>query len=120
LLNLIDAYITWGFVNKKTISELVHKRGSYLGDKSETGHVTELDNTLIENHLGKFGIISLEDIVHELNTCSKNFLEVVNFLGFFLLSPTEEVKEKVNIPFFRGGVQGFRGDKINDLLRKMI
>jgi hypothetical protein len=44
----------------------------------------------------------------------------MNFLGFFLLSPTEEIKDKVNIRFSKGGQQGFRGDKINELLKQMI
>jgi len=96
---------------------LIHKRGSYHG---ETGTAMQLDNDAIENSLGKFNILCLEDIVHELSTKSAHFNDVMNFLGFFLLSPTDEVKEKVNIQFFRGGQHGFRGDKINDLLKKMI
>jgi hypothetical protein len=59
-------------------------------------------------------------MVHELSSNGPHFNEVMKFLGFFLLSPTEEIKEKVNIQFFRGGQQGFRGDKINELLKKMI
>lgn len=105
------------FVNKKQISQVVHKRGTYYGN-DET--VTDLENELIENHLGKFNILCLEDIIHELGTCGKYFNDVMSFLGFFLLSPNDEVKEKVNIPFMRGGSHGFRGDKINELLKKMI
>jgi len=70
--------------------------------------------------LGKFGIICLEDIVHELTVCGKNFADIVNYIGFFLLSPTDEIKEKINIPFYKGGSQGFRGDDMNSLLKKMI
>lgn len=117
LLNLIEAYITWGFVNKKAINDLVHKRGTFLGEDKA---VNELDNTLIENHLGKHNILCIDDIVHELATCGKGFNEAIKFLGFFLLSPSEDVKDKVNINFSKGGNQGFRADKINDLLKKMI
>jgi hypothetical protein len=55
-----------------------------------------------------------------MTVCGKNFAEIANFLGFFLLSPTEEIKEKIQIPFYKGGSQGFRGDNMNDLLKKMI
>lgn len=75
---------------------------------------------MIENSLGKFNILCIEDIVHELSTGGKYLNETMNFLGFFLLSPNEEVKEKVNITFSKGGNQGFRGDKINELLKNMI
>jgi large subunit ribosomal protein L7e len=117
LLNLIDAYVTWGYVNKKNISELIHKRGSF---RDENGTPVQLQNDIIESILGKFNIICLEDIVHELAVCGKNFVEAINFLGFFLLSPTEEIKEKINVPFYKGGSQGFRGDDMNTLLKKMI
>ena len=62
----------------------------------------------------------MEDIIYELNSCGKNFNDVVKFLGYFLLSPTDEVKEKIHIPFAKGGSQGFRGEKINELIKNMI
>lgn len=105
------------YINKKNISDLIHKRGSF---RDENGAAVQLQNDFIENSLGKFNIICIEDIVHEMTVCGKNFAEVANFLGFFLLSPTEEVKEKIQIPFYKGGSQGFRGDNMNDLLKKMI
>lgn len=98
------------------MTELIKKRGTFLGDKD----VSELDNNLIENHLGKFDILCLEDIIFEIQRCGKNFNEVMKFIGFFLLSPTEEIQSSVNINYLKGGAQGFRGDKINDLLKKMI
>jgi large subunit ribosomal protein L7e len=75
---------------------------------------------LIENHLGKYNILCVEDIIYELSKCGKFFNEVNQFLGFFLLSSTEEVKSQVNLPFYKGGQHGFRGDKINELLKQMI
>jgi large subunit ribosomal protein L7e len=96
---------------------LLNKRGSF---KAENNEVQELDNEMIENHLGKFNILCTEDIVHELSNCGDHFNHVMNFLGFFLLSKTEEVKDKVNIPFSKGGNQGFRGDNMDELLKKMI
>ncbi len=96
---------------------MIHKRGSY---HSETGNAMQLENEAIENSLGKFNVLCLEDIAHELSGNGPHFNDVMNFIGFFLLSPTDEVKEGVNVQFFKGGQQGFRGDKINDLLKKMI
>ncbi len=117
MLSLIEPYITWGYVNKKQISEIINRRGSY---HNENGTAVQLENDAIENSLGKFNILCIEDLIHELSNGGKHFNEAMSFLGFFLLSPSEDVKEKVNVKFFRGGAQGFRGDKINELLANMI
>jgi large subunit ribosomal protein L7e len=105
------------FVNKAQISNLITKRGHFYGNE---GNIVPLDNNLIETSLGKYNIIVFEDMVHELYTCGEHFNDVMNFLGYFLLSPTEELKEKITISFSKGGSQGFRGNKINDLLKNMI
>ncbi len=110
-------YLSCSFISKSEISSLVNKRGSY---HNSNGNPVQLDNEAIENSLGKFNVLCIEDIVHELSISGKYFNEVMNFLGFFLLSPNEEIKDKVNIQFSKGGQQGFRGDKINELLKKMI
>ena len=95
---------------------MIKKRGTFLGEQN----VSELDNSLIEDHLGKFNVLCLEDMIFEIQKCGKNFNEMMKFIGFFLLSPSEEVQSKVNINYLKGGAQGFRADKINDLLKKMI
>jgi large subunit ribosomal protein L7e len=118
MINLIDSYITWGYINKKLVNSLVHKRSAYKAE--DATEVAELDNNIIETHLGKFNILCMEDIVHELSKCGKHFGDVMKFLGFFLLSPIEEIQSQVNIPFYKGGQHGFRGDKVNDLLKQMI
>jgi large subunit ribosomal protein L7e len=104
-------------VNKKVITQLVQKRGAYRGKDEK---IAELDNNIIETHLGRFNILCLEDIIFELSKCGKHYSDVMNFLEYFLLSPTEEIQSQVNIPFFKGGQHGFRGENINDLLKKMI
>merc|ERR1711957_822083 len=109
-INLMESYVTWGFINKK--------RGTFLGEQNQ--NVSELDNAMIEEHLGKFNVLCLEDIIFEIQKCGKHFNDIMKFIGFFLLSPCEEVQSKVNINYLRGGCQGFRADKINELLKKMI
>jgi len=117
LIHLIEPYITWGYITKSSISDIIYKRATYYGNDNT---LVPLDNNIVENNLGHLNLVCIEDIVHELATCGKQFKEVVNFLGFFLLSPTEEVKKKIHLKVEKGGSQGFRGDKINELLKKMI
>ena len=116
-IQLINSYVTWGFVNKKTVNSLVIKKGSVLENKV----LKELNNQDIESNLGKHDILCIEDIVYELSSAlSKNRKIVMNYLGFFLLSPCEELKDNALKPYYIGGNTGYRGDKINDLVNKMI
>ena len=117
MIKLIENYITWGYIKKTRIEELLRKRGSVTAGNQEQN---ELDNAQIEASLGKCGIFCLEDIIHELSYETKNAKEVLNYIGYFTLSNTEEGFDKVNKTFEKGGNTGFRGDKINALLKKMI
>lgn len=114
---MIEPYITWGYISKNMISDLIYKRATYFGNNQT---IVPLDNNIVEANLGQYNIVCIEDLVHELSNCGKNFNHVINFLGFILLSPTEEVKKKIHLKVNRGGSQGFRGDKINELLKNMI
>ena len=117
MVKLIESYVTWGYINKNTIEDLLRKRGSVTVGNNEPN---ELENTRIEDALGKLGIVCIEDIIHELTYESKNAKDVLNFLGYFKLEANDDGFEKANISFEKGGSQGFRGDKINELLKKMI
>lgn len=119
ILNVIDSYVTWGYTNKKTISSLVLKRGTSFHGSDKT--IRQLDNSEIETNLGKFNILCIEDLIYELSSLkSKHFNKAVEFLGFFLLSPCEMLKENSVVPYYKGGCSGFRGDDINKLAKEMI
>jgi len=60
VVKLIESYITWGYINKYTIEDLLRKRGSVTTGSDEPN---DLDNVNIENALGKFGIVCIEDII---------------------------------------------------------
>ena len=77
-------------------------------------------NDIIESKLGKFGIICVEDLIHEIITVGPKFKYASNFLWPFKLNnPTGGWRKKTN-HFVEGGDFGNREDKINDLLKKMI
>ena len=117
MVKLIESYVTWGFINKYMIEDLLRKRGSVTFGNNEPN---ELNNVDIENSLGKLGIVCIEDIIFELSKETQNAKEVLGYLGYFKLEKNDDGFEKANISFEKGGNQGFRGDKINALLKKMI
>ena len=117
MVKLIESYVTWGFINKYMIEDLLRKRGSVTFGNNEPN---ELNNVDIENSLGKLGIVCIEDIIFELSKETQNAKEVLDYLGYFKLEKNDDGFDKANISFEKGGNQGFRGDKINALLKKMI
>ena len=54
---------------KRSVRELIYKRG-YA--KVSRQRIPITDNAIIEQNLGKFGIICIEDLVHEVFTVGPN------------------------------------------------
>jgi 60S ribosomal protein uL30 len=67
--------LTHGFSepNLKTVRELIYKRGY---GKVHRQRVPLSNNSVIENALGKYDILSVEDLVHEIFTVGPNFKQV--------------------------------------------
>merc|ERR1712179_93190 len=117
MLRICEPYITWGTPNVKSIKELIYKRGFVKIDGKRTPITS---NDLVENNLGRHGIICVEDIIHEIATVGPNFKYVSNCLWPMKLNtPTGGWRKKTN-HFVEGGDFGCREDKINALLRNMV
>ncbi|KAK1344983.1 hypothetical protein QTO34_013687 [Cnephaeus nilssonii] len=82
-LRIVEPYVTWGFPNLKSVQELILKRGQA---KVKNKIIPLTDNTVIEEHLGKFGVTCLEDLIHEIAFLGKNFQAISGFLCPFHLS----------------------------------
>jgi large subunit ribosomal protein L7e len=59
--------------NLKSVRELIYKRGY---GKVNRQRVPLSNNSVIENALGKYDILSVEDLVHEIFTVGPNFKQV--------------------------------------------
>merc|ERR1712115_616363 len=117
MLRICEPFITWGTPNLKSARELIYKRGFVKLDGKRTAITS---NDIIEKQLGKFGIICVEDLIHEIVTVGPNFKYASNFLWPFKMNtPTGGWRKKTN-HFVEGGDFGCREDFINPLLQKMI
>jgi large subunit ribosomal protein L7e len=116
MLKLIEPYVTYGYPNLKTVRELIYKRGFAKVNKQR---VPITDNSIIEQKLGKYGIICVEDLIHEIYTVGPHFRQATRFLWAFKLSnPRGAFKDK-GIHYIEGGDAGNRADRINELVRRM-
>ena len=96
--------------------ELIYKRGYGKVNKQR---IAITDNSIIEQQLGKHGIICIEDLIHEIYSVGEHFKEANNFLWPMKLSSPRGGFRKITTHFVEGGDHGNREDKINQLIRKM-
>lgn len=117
LLKLVEPYVTYGYPNLATIRQLVYKRGFGKVNKQR---IALSDNAIIEASLGKYGILSIEDLIHEIFTVGPNFKQANNFLWPFKLSnPNGGFRARKFFHFIQGGDTGNREEFINALVKQM-
>lgn len=117
MLRLVEPYIAYGYPNLKTVRELVYKRGFAKLNKQR---VPLMKNEQIEKVLGKFGILSVEDLIHEIYTVGPHFKECANFLWPFKLSSPNGGFSKKLLHFNEGGDYGNHEVLIGKLINRMI
>jgi len=117
MLLLVEPYVTYGPPNLKSIRELIYKRGH---GKVEKQRIPLHNNDIIAKELGKYGIICMEDLIHEIFTVGPRFKEANTFLWpFKLSSPLGGFTKFKKIHYSEGGDHGNREEDINKLVRKM-
>lgn len=117
MLTIINPYVAYGYPNLKTVRELIYKRGY---GKVNGQRIPLTDNQIIEDNLGKYGIVCIEDLIHEIYTVGPNFKQAANFLWPFKLSnPNGGFRRRKFKHYIEGGDTGNREEAINELVRKM-
>ncbi|CAK7306948.1 60S ribosomal protein L7 [Vulpes lagopus] len=97
-VNMLRMVEPWGDPDLKSANELIYKRGY---GKINKKRIALTDNTLIARSLGKYAIICMEDLIHEIYTVGKRFKEANNVLWPFKLSPPRGGMKKKTTPFCR-------------------
>ncbi|KAH6797489.1 Ribosomal protein L30/L7 family protein [Perilla frutescens var. hirtella] len=116
MLHRVEPYVTYGYPNLKSVRELIYKRGFGKVNKQR---IALTDNSIIEQVLGKHGIICMEDLIHEILSVGPHFKEANNFLWpFQLKAPLGGLQKKRN-HYVEGGDAGNRENYINELIRRM-
>ncbi|MED6112060.1 60S ribosomal protein L7B [Stylosanthes scabra] len=116
MLHRVEPYVTYGYPNLKSVRELIYKRGYGKVDRQR---IPLTDNAIIEQALGKHGIICVEDLIHEIITVGPHFRDANNFLWpFKLKAPLGGLNKKRN-HYVEGGDAGNREAYINELIRRM-
>jgi len=117
MLKVVEPWIAYGYPNLKSVKELIYKRGYGKVNKQR---IALTDNSIVEENLGQYGIVCVEDLIHEIFTVGPNFKQASNFLWPFKLSnPPGGFRTRKFKHFLEGGDLGNREDAINRLIRQM-
>ncbi|MBT6995302.1 50S ribosomal protein L30 [Candidatus Woesearchaeota archaeon] len=110
MLKVIKDNVTWGEIDKETVLQLLEKRGRIAGNKQLTAEYLQ-EKTKLD--LNKFA--------DELFADDKK-IKVEGLKPFFKLMPPRKGFERKGTKkhFSVGGALGYRKDKINELIQRMI
>lgn len=110
MLQRVGNYVTWGEPTKETVSALLQKRGRLTGSKKIT-----------DEYLQKQGYKAMDDLAEAIVTCKIAFQKLPDTQPLFKLHPPRKgYKGKTKRSFGAGGEAGYRGEAINDLVKRMI
>jgi large subunit ribosomal protein L30 len=102
--------ITWGNATKETVAMLLKKRGRLPGDKK-----------LTDEYAKELGYDSLDALAEAIVNVEVDFCSLPEIKPVFRLSPPSKgFKGKIKKSYAAGGEAGYRGEAINDLLKRMI
>ncbi|MCS7120685.1 MAG: 50S ribosomal protein L30 [Nitrososphaerota archaeon] len=110
MLHKAQNYITWGEVSKETLSLLLSRRGRTLGNRK-----------LTDEFLKTMGYNSIEDLAEDIYSLKVEFRKLEKVKPIFRLHPPRKgMRSSVKKSWKSGGATGYRGEAINDLLKRMM
>ncbi len=110
MLTTVENFVTWGEISQKTLLQLLKKRGKVIGGEQ-----------LSDSHLEKLGFKTLEELAAALYNLTADFRHLGIIKPVFQAHPPRKgYKGKVKKKYSQGGVTGYRGEAINELVEKMI
>lgn len=110
MLKTARDYITFGEPARETITLMIKEKGRIVGDKK-----------LTDEYAQKAGFNSIEDLGEAVHSCRAEYWKLPSIQPVFRLHPPSKgFKGKIKKGFGSGGELGYRGEKINDLLKRML
>jgi large subunit ribosomal protein L30 len=110
MLKTAQSFITWGEASKETVYRLIKESGRLAGNKK-----------LTDEYAQKIGYKSLEELAEAVASCRVEYWKLPNIKPVFRLHPpTKGFKEKIKKSYGMGGELGYRKEKINELIERMI
>jgi len=110
MLQIIKDYTTWGEINKETLSKLISSRGMLVGDKPVTDEY--LKSATSYSSIEKLSEAILDNTV--------KYKDIPEVKPLFRLNPPKKGYRTVKRSFVNRGSLGYRKEKINALIERML
>jgi len=110
MLKTAQNFITWGEASKEIVHMLITKKGRLVGNKKLTDEYVQIA-----------GFKSLAELVEAIFNCGVEYRKLPNVQPVFKLHPPSKgFKGKIKKSYGMGGELGYRGEKINELIKRMV
>ena len=110
MLHKAQNYVTWGEISKENVALLLKERGKLVGDEK-----------LTDEYAQEVGYKSLDDLAEAAYKLEVDYNSLPKVTPIFRLHPPKKgFKGKVKRSYAAGGVTGYRGEAINDLIKRMV
>ncbi len=111
MISRVKDHSTWGELDQATFKELLLKRGKLPGKVS-----------LTEAYIKEKTKLTADEFVKQFFDFKKELKDIPGLKPYFKLNPPKRGFERKGIkkPFSIGGALGYRKEKINDLIKRMI
>ena len=109
MLRKAQNYVTWGEPSEETIARLLKERGRAVGNKR-----------LSDDDSRKLGYDTLDKLAEAIFNLEVQLKNLSGIKPVFRLHPPKKgFKGSVKKSFKSGGATGYRGEAINDLIKRM-
>jgi len=110
MLQRVNSYVTYGEPTKEIVVLMLQKRAKLAGAKK-----------LTDEYVNKVGYKSIDDLADAIVNCKVQFQKLPDVQPLFKLHPPSKgYKGKTKKGFKAGGEAGYRGEAINDLVKRMV
>ncbi len=110
MLQRVNSYVTWGEVSKETVIAMLEKRARLAGNKKLTAE-----------YLDKLGFKTFAELADAIISGKAEHGKLPFMVPLFKLHPPSKgYKGKTKKAFRAGGEAGYRGEAINELVKRMI
>lgn len=110
MVQKVKDYITWGEIDAETLAALLRKRGRLIGNRPIT-------DEYVQEKLG----MTIEEFAKKVVDGEMKLTDLPNIKPVFRLHPPRGgLKGSKKRSFKEGGALGYRGEKINDLIERML
>ena len=110
MLKRAQSYVTWGEASKEIVTAMLKQRGKIGGGKK-----------LTDEYAQKLGFKSIDDLAEAVFNCKAEINKLDGVQKTFRLRPPKKgYHGKTKKSFNAGGEAGYRGEAINDLVKRMV